>query len=395
MSETRVTTAARADVPGARFTVSEISQQPEVWRKAAAIVAAEKEQLDVFLAPLLGKPELRIILTGAGTSAFVGGVAAPELSRLLARRIEAIATTDLVSNPREYFAEDVPTLLVSFARSGNSPESVAATRLADACLRDVSHLILTCDPAGRLNQEHRNGAHSYVLLMPAEANDRGFAMTSSFTSMLLSVLLVLGVDSRALDPAARAAEHIVNTGWDAISVIATDEYRRVVYLGSGPLAALAREAALKLLELTAGNVVSFHDSALGFRHGPKSVLDDHTLAVVFVSSDEHTRKYDLDILAELRAALDPARVVAVTARGVSAGGDQLVATAGLDSLSDAVLAAVYAVVAQILGLSFALRVGTTPDNPFPGGSVNRVVQGVRIHALPAGGLGGSHGSTTA
>lgn len=388
MSETRSSTTARPETNGAQFTISEISHQPEVWREAAANVEAEREQVDAFLAPLLDRSDLRIVLTGAGSSAFVGGVAAPELSRLLSRRIEAIATTDLVSNPREFLAEDVPTLLVSFARSGNSPESVAATRLADECLSEVSHLIVTCDPAGQLNQEHQGRDHSYVLLMPAAANDQGFAMTSSFTSMLLSILLVLGGgDTRAVEPLIEAAAGVVNTGWDAITDLAGRQYERVVYLGSGPLTALARESALKLLELTAGQVVSYYDSALGFRHGPKSVLDERTLVVVFISSDEHTRRYDLDILAELRAALDPSRVIAVAPEGVITADGRSVAFEGLDGLNDSFLASVYVVVAQILGLSFALRVGTTPDNPFPSGDVNRVVKGVRLHPLHEDGSG--------
>jgi tagatose-6-phosphate ketose/aldose isomerase len=381
LSETRSTTA-RPETSGAQFTIGEISHQPEVWREAAANIEAERAQLDAFLAPLLDRSDLRIVLTGAGTSAFVGGVAAPELSRLLSRRIEAIATTDLVSNPREFLAEDVPTLLVSFARSGNSPESVAATRLADECLSDVSHLIVTCDPAGRLNQEHQSREKSYVLLMPSGANDQGFAMTSSFTAMLLSVLLVIGGGgSQTVAPLVAAAAGIVDTGWDAISDLADDQYERVVYLGSGPLTALARESALKLLELTAGQVVSYYDSALGFRHGPKSVLDERTLVVVFISSDEYTRKYDLDILAELRNALDPSRVIAIAPDGVTTADGRSVAFEGLDGLNDSFLASVYVVVAQILGLSFALQVGTTPDNPFPSGNVNRVVKGVRLHPL--------------
>jgi len=110
-------------------TVREILQQPDVWREALDNLLRNADALDAFLAPLLARPNLRIVLTGAGTSAFVGSIAAPALSRLLDRRVDAIATTDIVSNPRVYFAEDLPTLLVSFARSGNSPESSAATEL--------------------------------------------------------------------------------------------------------------------------------------------------------------------------------------------------------------------------------------------------------------------------
>lgn len=135
---------------GAGHTAREIAQQPAVWRETGTIVSSHREAVDAFLRPLLGRPDLRIVLTGAGTSAFAGEILAPALSRRMRRRVDAVATTDIVSNPNEYFAEDRPTLLVSFARSGNSPESVAATELADQCLSECHHLVLTCAAGGRL-----------------------------------------------------------------------------------------------------------------------------------------------------------------------------------------------------------------------------------------------------
>ncbi len=77
-------------------------------------------------------------------------------------------------------------------------------------------------------------------------------------------------------------------------------WKRIVYLGSGGLQGAARESALKVLELTAGKLAAFYDSPTGFRHGPKSLVDNETLVVVFVSSHPYTRQYDLDLLAELR-----------------------------------------------------------------------------------------------
>lgn len=381
MTSPRISTGVLTPAPGSEATVREIIQQPEVWTEAASTIAALRQDLDDFLAPLLARPDLRIVLTGAGTSAFVGEIAAPALSRLLDRRVEARATTDIVSNPRDYFVEDLPTLLISFARSGNSPESVAATRLADACLTDVSHLVLTCDQVGGLYREHEDREKSMTVLMPERANDEGFAMTSSFTSMLLSCLLILGGENdSAVSALAAAVTGVIGSRQDAISHLAESGYDRIVYLGSGPLTGLARESALKLLELTAGKVVTYFDSALGFRHGPKAVLDDRTLVLVYVSSDPYTRQYDLDIIAELRSTQNPDSIIAITSEPMPSQGECWVLE-GLAGLNDAYLAVGYVVVAQILGLSFALQLGTTADNPFPGGDVNRVVQGVSIHPL--------------
>jgi tagatose-6-phosphate ketose/aldose isomerase len=379
-STTPIDTAA---APGAAATVTEIARQPDVWRELGGLLAERRAELDAFLRPLLAQDDLRIVLTGAGTSAFAGGVAAPALSRRLHRRLDAIATTDIVASPAAVFAEDVPTLLVSFARSGNSPESLAATRLADEVLSDVHHLVITCDATGALHRAHEHAPRSRVVLMPEDANDAGFAMTSSFTSMLLTAVTLLGdAEGSDIGAVAGAAQRVIEDRWKDLGSIASRPYRRVVYLGSGPFSALAQEAALKLLELTAGRVVSFHDSPLGFRHGPKAVLTADTLAVVFVSSDEYTRRYDLDIAEELRGALGDDHVLLVTTQDL--GHPQSVRLEGLDGLDDAVAAVAAIVPAQILALSFALAVGTTPDNPFPNGDVNRVVQGVEIHPFARG-----------
>jgi len=378
MTETQLDAYGGAPDLAATATFREIRQQPEVWLEAAALVEEQRAEVDAFLAPLLVQDELRIVFTGAGTSAFAGGIVAPTIARATGRRVESIATTDIVSNPAHFLAEDIPTLLVSFARSGNSPESIAATHLADQLLSEVSHLIITCNAEGALAREHLEKPDSLVVLMPPRSHDAGFAMTSSFTAMTLSALLIfLGDSAPTVAALSEAAAVLIEKDWAAVEALAQASIHRLVYLGSGPLAALAQESALKLLELTAGAIVSYHDSSLGFRHGPKAVLDDATLAVVFISNDPYTRSYDLDILAELRSSLGSARVLCVSTE-VSAGEGGIVLPT-LSGIDEGYLALAYVLVAQILALSSALRVGTTPDNPFPGGDVNRVVQGVQIH----------------
>ncbi|MBA2535227.1 MAG: SIS domain-containing protein [Rubrobacter sp.] len=369
---------------GAWHTAREIAQQPAVWSETNESVRSHREETCAFLRPLFGRQDLRVVLTGAGTSAFAGDILAPALSRRLGRRVDAVATTDAVSNPNEYFAEDLPTLLVSFARSGNSPESIAATALADQRLSECHHLVLTCDPDGRLYRDHSRAGRSLAFLMPERANDQGFAMTSSFTSMLLAAWLILGAvtPEDLVDRLSGAAERLLRTRYEHARGLASSGYGRVVYLGSGPLKGLAYESALKMLELTAGAVVTSFDSPMGFRHGPKSILDGRTLAVVYVSGDPYTRRYDLDLLDELRRSMRPEDIVAVAAAPF-AGSDEFGVWVldGLEGLDDPVLALPFVLVAQLLGLYFSLALGRTPDNPFPTKEVNRVVQGVTIHPL--------------
>lgn len=380
MSETSTSTVDAGETATAR----EILQQPEVWQELEATIESSRREIDAFLAPLLKQSDLRIILTGAGTSAFIGETAAPALTKSLGRRVEAIATTDLVSNPAQFFAERIPTLLVSFARSGNSPESSAAADLADEMLGQelVHHLIITCDPTGNLAVERRQKTNSFLVLMPEKANDEGFAMTSSFTSMLLACLLIFeGNNGHTIRSLSSAVTEVLSTRADEVELLAERSGSRVVYLGSGPLTGLARESALKLLELTAGQTSTYFDSPLGFRHGPKAVINDDTFVIVYVSADPYTRRYDTDIVSELRTNLGADRVMTISTVPVSAGNGPEWTFEGLQGLDDAYLAAAYVVFAQLFGLSYSLRLGAAPDNPFPGGDVNRVVQGVVIHSL--------------
>ena len=295
-----------------------------------------------------------------------------------------MATTDIVANPLDFLERGVPTLLVSFARSGNSPESLATTALADELVDDVWHLVLTCDRDGELGRAHQGRADSLVVYMPERTNDVGFAMTSSLTSMLLTCLLLLGpADTGDADSLARAAQYVVDMQPD-IRALARTKRRRFVYLGSGPLEGLARESALKLLELTAGEVVTYFDSPLGFRHGPKSVLDADTVVVVFVSTDPHTRRYDLDIVAEIRAQLGRDAVTVLCAEPIPAELGPAVLLPGLEALDDALVALPYLVFAQYLALFTSLEHAKTPDDPFPSGEVSRVVKGVTIYPMDAG-----------
>jgi tagatose-6-phosphate ketose/aldose isomerase len=335
------------------------------------------------LKPLLDRPDLRVVLSGAGTSAYVGEVLAPALRRRLGRRVDAVATTDIVANPLACFAENVPTLLVSFARSGDSPESITATALATQTLTDCWHLVVTCNPQGRLAREHTAVGTSHVLVMPDAANDQGFAMTSSFTSMMLAALLTLGNvdDERLVGRLAESAEQVLSTRVGAAAELAGRGYSRIVYLGSGSLHGLARESALKVLELTAGRTVALSESALGFRHGPKSVLDDRTLVVAYESNDPYISQYDRDMVAELRRSIPEQNVVTVSGRAAPVPQDSHWTLPGLEGVDDAALALPAVICAQLIGLQFSLALGCTPDNPFPSGQVNRVVQGAIMHSI--------------
>lgn len=369
------------------WTAREIEQQPQSWRRTAEYLAANAARIDAFLRPILERNDFRIILTGAGSSAFAGACIAPSLSRLLRRQIEAIATTELVSGPDQNFQRDVPTLVVSFARSGNSPESVAAVQLAQAHLDECYQVILSCNADGELYRLCDGRAKCLTLLMPEETNDRAFAMTSSFTSMLLAAIsMFTGISAFAAKAARLAclAENLIRDRNNEIKAIADNNFNRVVYLGSNGLKGLAQEASLKLLELTNGRIFTLHESPLGIRHGPKTILKEDTLVVIFMSADCYTRKYDTDLLNEIVADRQVRSIVALTP-GVEPEPhrSEFFMIESPEQLTDLELLFPYAVFAQIHAFHHAVRIGNRPDNPSPSGTVNRVVKGVKIHSWTA------------
>lgn len=366
------------------WTEAEIRQQPASWIRSLANIDNIRSTIDNFLAPLLRKNNLRIVLTGAGTSAFIGDMIAPWLSCHSGKNFSAVPTTDLVTNPMDYLDATHPLLLISFARSGNSPESVAAVELANQFVPECYHLSITCNESGRLYQNTINNNNAFALLMPTETHDRGFAMTSSITTMMASCLAVFApsiVNSKTFrDVSDRCQTILTSLGDFSHGVFGKQAWKRIVYLGSGGLQSAARESALKVLELTAGKLAAFYDSSTGFRHGPKSLVDHETLVVVYISSHPYTRRYDLDLLAELRRDQQAMRVVAIAAETdtvIEAGPHILLPPSR--AFIDIEQAFCFLIYAQVFALTQSISIGNTPDTPSASGTVNRVVQGVVIY----------------
>jgi tagatose-6-phosphate ketose/aldose isomerase len=375
----------RLEEAGGYWTAREISQQPKVWPLIEGLIAADAAASRAFLDPLLRRSDLRVVLTGAGTSSFVGDCLAPALAAKTGLRVDAVATTDLVGSPMSWFKPKVPTLLVSFARSGNSPESVAAMNLADQCLQECHHLIFTCNAEGALHRLGKSAPNTRIVLLPEQTNDRGFAMTSSFSGMLLSAALVFDLiasGAESVAQLARSAGEVLAGTLPLIGSLVGERFERIVYLGSNSLKGLAREAALKTLELSDGQVVAISDTPLGFRHGPKTILNGRSLVVVLLCNEPYTRRYEVDLLNELRSDGVAARVLALTAQPLQEPrpADD-VALSGAAAASDLALCLPYAVFAQSLAFMQSLSLGLKPDVPNAGGTVNRVVQGVTIYPL--------------
>ncbi len=372
---------------GAIATTSEIIQQPDIWLDTFDVYAQHAEEVRAFLEsarPAEGG-RVTVVFTGAGSSEYVGNTCSPYLRSVVRGHgfdFKPVASTDLVSAPTQFLSPDDPTVLVSFARSGNSPESLAAIEVVRTVCTSVKFLNITCAPDGRLATEMQNDPDALTLLLP-KANDDGFAMTGSYSCMyLLATLLFDPSDDdskRAWVEAASRLGRDVLRREEQVSSYVEGDFSRVTYLGSGALGGLAQEAQLKILELAAGETATSFGTSMGYRHGPKSFVDASTLVFLFVSNDHYTRQYDLDMLNEIKADGICKRVVAIEQDTGELFGGTSFDLSGEEALPDGYLVLPFVIFGQTIALHNSIRVDDTPDTPSPTGQVTRVVHGVTIH----------------
>jgi agaS protein len=373
---------------GAAYTAKEIAQQPNMWLKTLKIVDSQCAGLREFIGQVTNQKSFDILMVGAGTSNYVGESACEALNVKLPYRIRSCGSTDLVVEPEKYLAKDRPTLLVSFARSGNSPESVGAVEMANQICKQVHHLFITCNSQGKLAKLAKGKSNYWSLELPPETNDQGFAMTSSFSSMYLATLAIFQLDHlpeirTSLEKLCAAAGRLIHEDWTVLKdVVDIFNFDRIVYLGTGALRGIAQESALKMLELNAGKVATFFESPLGFRHGPKSILNSKTLTVFYLSSNSYIRHYEMDLVRELSEQRHKNRLmtISVTDRPeLKSLVDDYHYFFKDDELDDEYAAMLDVTTAQIIALLKSIKNGVKPDDPCPTGEVNRVVKGVVIY----------------
>ena len=374
------------------FTLTEIHQQPSTWRKTCAQLKACKDELQKFIDQVVTQDDFDIVLTGAGTSEFVGNSLYQALNKKYNFKVKSYATTDLVPLPECFLSRTKPTLLVSFGRSGNSPESLGAVQNAEAVCQNLYHLFVTCNHEGTLSKLANDRHNCYAINLTPETHDQSFAMTSSFSNMYMATYMAFNLDrldeiAEAVEKIAAAGEVFLDKNWTIAKTIVDEfDFNRIVYLGTASLKGVAQESALKMLELTAGDVATMYDTPLGFRHGPKSIIDDRTLTVVYLSDDKYQRNYEIDLIKEMSPQRKKNRIVAVMntpCKEVEGLVDYTVEMNIGQNLENVLLGFNYVTFAQTVAVLKSLSLGITPDNPCPTGEVNRVVKGVTLYPYTA------------
>jgi D-galactosamine 6-phosphate deaminase/isomerase len=388
MGRLLATPAAEQDVQGYRHTLREIGQQPLTWLETTAIALDRLGVVQAALAHVSGDGEPgTIVFTGSGSSLYAGECLSPALQARLRLPVHAVAAGEVLTHPSGWLPPHGPCLVVSLARSGNSPESCGVVDTLHDGAPACRHLVITCNRQGRLATSYAGDARVAAVVLDDKTCDRSLVMTSSFTNMVLASQLVgFATDPdgyrRRGEALARMGAILLLRNLDPLAHVARSAYRSAVYLGSGSRYGSARESALKMLEMTAGQVTTFPETYLGLRHGPMAALNREALVVCFLSVDPVVRAYEADLVRELVRKRLFARKV-IVGRDVPADlaspDDVVVDVPELDTVGDDAAPVLDVVVGQLLAFFRCLSVGLRPDMPSDDGVISRVVEDFAIH----------------
>ncbi len=379
-----LSTAERESL-GLAHTLREILQQPQTWRQTYQKIQSLSSSIEEFLtrAGVGGQRPLNVLLVGAGTSDYIGKSVGALLQKEWSCNVQAVPSTDLLTNMEDHILPDVDYLWISFSRSGDSSEGVAVLEAALAAHPRIRHLVVTCNKNGKMARlANRDSVFSLVL--DDAVNDRGLAMTSSFSNMVIAAQALAHIRTRStygpvVESLAMSASNVLPDVASVCERLVDEGFSRVCFLGTGPLKGAAIESGLKVVELTGGRVVALTESFLGLRHGPLSAIDPDTLVVGFLSSSARRRAFELDLVQEICAKklTEKCLIVAPTANALAF--ENTLSLALPESIPDLYLPPLFVLVGQLLGLTASLREGLRPDDPSPHGAISRVVTHVTIH----------------
>jgi tagatose-6-phosphate ketose/aldose isomerase len=363
-------------------TLREICQQPATWLRTSALMRASGASVRSAVAGIAS-----LTLTGSGSSEYAGDCVRLPLQSEIGVVAEAIGGGALLAHGGKAMPPRRPGLMVSIARSGDSPESAGALAYMLKTEPEIRHLVLTCNEAGNLARTYRDDPRVVVVTLPEETNDQGLVMTSSFTNLVLAARY-LGLSAKPdwygeiCEALSDIAERLIEEHLGTFARIGKEPFKRALFLGSGACFGAAREASLKMLEMTAGRVTTMSETYLGVRHGPMSYVHEDTLVVCFFSSDPTLRQYESDLLREFdQKELGLLKVIVgedVPADLVREG-DVVIECKGLAKLGDDNSPVINVIPGQLLAFFRCLEEGLRPDSPSEDGVISRVVQTFALH----------------
>jgi D-galactosamine 6-phosphate deaminase/isomerase len=378
---------------GLEHTPREIWQQPATWSKTYARCGELQTGLNEVLRDAgIGRGSTAsptVYLVGAGTSDYTGRALAPLLRRNWGCDVWPIPSTTLLTDFEDFHLAGRDYLWISFSRSGDSPEGVALLERALDQKRGIRHVVITCNQQGQMAQIcARHPGRALAVILDEAVNDRGLAMTSSFSNMVLAGQCVAHLRDFSefgarVGQLVEAGRKFLPIAAEAAATITLLGCTRACFVGSGALRAVADESSLKVVELSAGKVTTLAETPLGLRHGPLSSVDSQTVFTAFLSSEPRRRGYEVDLLREIdRKRLGRVRAV-ITTKGfddVSALADYVLPLECAGDFPDHYRPALDVMLGQLIGLFASMRCGLKPDQPSPNGTITRVVSPIKLYS---------------
>jgi tagatose-6-phosphate ketose/aldose isomerase len=355
------------------------------------LFCSQRESIQDFLktAGVTGASGSQVIvyLVGAGTSDYTGRAISYLLRKQWQCEVIAVPSTDLLTHMDQLILPGRKYLWISFSRSGDSSEGVAVLEKARERYPDTCHIVISSNPDGRMLKDSPGDSKTLGICMIDEANDRGLAMTSSFSNMVIfgqCMAHIKNIDAYepVLRKLASAGRSLLPRAADCAASVAKQRYTKACFVGSGPLREVAKESALKVLEMTAGKTLTMTESALGLRHGPMAALDDETVFVCLLSGDQRVQGYERDLFREIGTKKIARRRVVVGGGEFTTDSyaEDYLAPAGVTGIADEYRAPVDVMFGQLLGLFSSIQWDLMPDSPSPGGVITRVVEKVNIYS---------------
>ncbi|MBS1841695.1 MAG: SIS domain-containing protein [Acidobacteria bacterium] len=345
-----------SDSPARKLhTLTEILSQPETWLASQRALATDSCFQKAVTASTSRKEWLFV---GCGTSFYLAEAAAASWTTLTGQRARALPASEVLLFPHLSMLQVPDLQVVVISRSGKTSEAVRAGELLTAKYK-LPTLGITCAKDSELAK-----VCQLTIAIPS-ADEESMVMTRSFTSMLLALVELAasqsnaGSFSSAIEAVAGSlAAKIESFNARIEGFVAKHTFADYIYLGQGPFFAIAREAALKVTEMSCSYAQPYH--TLEFRHGPKSVVAPQTCLTFFLS--ESGMDDESEVLEEMKDLGGTIVAICNHASDAVRAASDLVFEIEADA-PELALAAPFIAPAQLLGFHSGVKKGFNPDEP--------------------------------
>jgi glucosamine--fructose-6-phosphate aminotransferase (isomerizing) len=336
-------------------TLAEILSQPEVWRISSQGLRSDASFQSIRTKARTRRPWLFI---GCGTSFYLAEAAASAWTILTGQPARALPASEILLFPHLAQLAESNLQAVVISRSGRTSEALRAAALLSQEYK-VSTLGISCTLDSELAK-----VCELTIALPA-ADEKSMVMTRSFSSMLLTLVQLAAEVAQSqhfpasLEATSAAVSSSLASWSDRIeSFVAKNTFADYIYLSQGPFFPIAREASLKITEMSHSYAQAYH--TLEFRHGPKAIVAPQTCLTFFLS--ESGMQAETEVLLEMKemggTIISICNHATDAVRQVSDLLFEL--NANVPELS---LLAPFIVPSQLLGYHTGVKKGFNPDAP--------------------------------